>query len=194
MKSVFICLSTLLLATSLPAETATLWLTLNEKLIGPAVSWDGFARASDGGIVTVRGWLFEDTDKLDGASWQAAARCRTPTATRWTAPVSTGWPSATTTKISIQVRIGDHPQGSEIELAAAPKIEANLAAPAPIALVQIVRDGQFIYSAKPDRPTVTLSFTDPDLKPGQSAYYYVRAQLGADDLAWTSPIWVSRKP
>ncbi|MBI5396080.1 MAG: hypothetical protein HZA91_12355 [Verrucomicrobia bacterium] len=98
-----------------------------------------------------------------------------------------------TTKISIETRIGDRPQGSEIELTAAPKIEARLEAPSPIALVQIVRDGQFIYTSRPEQPAVTLSFTDPGLKPGQSAYYYVRAQVGSNDLAWTSPIWVSRK-
>ncbi|MBM3891276.1 MAG: hypothetical protein FJ388_19360, partial [Verrucomicrobia bacterium] len=71
MKSIVSFLSTLLLATSLHAETATLWLTLSEAKIGPGVSWDGSARVSGGGSVAVREWLFEDTDKLDGASWQA---------------------------------------------------------------------------------------------------------------------------
>ena len=33
---------------------------------------------------------------------------------------------------------------------------------------------------------------DWDLKPGQSAYYYVRALIGEDDVAWSSPIWVTR--
>lgn len=99
-----------------------------------------------------------------------------------------------TTKVSIQARIGGKPQGEEIEVTAAPKIEARLAAAEPLALVQVVRDGQFVYTSKPNATEATFTFTDPALKPGQSAYYYVRAQVGANDLAWTSPIWVSRKP
>jgi hypothetical protein len=99
-----------------------------------------------------------------------------------------------TTKVSIQARISDSPQGNEIEVTAAPKIEAKLAAAEPLALVQVVRDGQFVYTSKPNATEATFTFTDPALKPGQSAYYYVRAQVGANDLAWTSPIWVSRKP
>jgi hypothetical protein len=99
-----------------------------------------------------------------------------------------------TTKVSIQARIGDQPQGTEIEVAAAPKIEAKLAAAEPLSLVQVVRDGQFVYASKPNAAETAFTFTDPDLKPGQSAYYYVRAQVGSNDLAWTSPIWVRRKP
>ncbi|MBI5687774.1 MAG: hypothetical protein HZC54_22105 [Verrucomicrobia bacterium] len=99
-----------------------------------------------------------------------------------------------TTKVSIQTRIGGKPQGEEIEVTAAPKIEAKLAAAEPLALVQVVRDGQFVYTSKPNATEATFTFTDPALKPGQSAYYYVRAQVGTNDLAWTSPIWVSRKP
>lgn len=97
-----------------------------------------------------------------------------------------------TTKVSVQARIGDKPQGEEIEVTGAPKIEARLAAAEPLALVQVVRDGQFVYTSQPNTAETAFTFTDPSLKPGQSAYYYVRAQLGTNDLAWTSPIWVRR--
>jgi len=97
-----------------------------------------------------------------------------------------------TTKVSIQARIGGHPQGEEIEVAGAPTIEAKLAAAAPLTLVQVVRDGQFVHTSRPNATEAAFSFADPALKPGQSAYYYVRAQMGADDLAWSSPIWVRR--
>ena len=56
-----------------------------------------------------------------------------------------------------------------------------------------MRDGQFVHTSKPNATEATFTFTDPSLKPGQSAYYYVRAQVGTNDLAWTSPIWVTRK-
>lgn len=59
--------------------------------------------------------------------------------------------------------------------------------------MQVVRDGQFVYTSKPNATETAFTFSDPALKPGQSAYYYIRAQVGANDLAWTSPIWVKRE-
>ena len=46
----------------------------------------------------------------------------------------------------------------------------------------------------PNKPDESFQFKDLDLSPGQSAYYYVRAQIGKNDYAWSSPIWVTRKP
>lgn len=99
-----------------------------------------------------------------------------------------------TTKISLQASIEGQPQGEEVGLTDAPTLEVKLTAPEPISLVQIVRDGQFVYTAKPETTESTFKFTDPSLQPGQSAYYYVRAEVGSADLAWSSPLWVSRKP
>lgn len=99
-----------------------------------------------------------------------------------------------TTKVSLQVSIDGKPQGEEMELGGAPTLEVKLASPQPIALVQVVRDGEFVYTAKPHANETKFQFADSSLQPGQSAYYYVRAEVGSTDLAWSSPVWVKRKP
>ena len=56
-----------------------------------------------------------------------------------------------------------------------------------------LRDGKFLYTSQPKTTAASLSFEDRDLQAGQSAYYYVRAQIGDEDFAWSSPIWVTRE-
>lgn len=99
-----------------------------------------------------------------------------------------------TVAVSMQVRIGDHLLGEEITVSDTPTIEAAIHAPAEIVRLDIVRDARFIYTSEPKTTEVRLKFTDFDLKPGQSAYYYVRALIGSEDVAWSSPIWVTREP
>ncbi len=97
-----------------------------------------------------------------------------------------------TIAVVVQMRVGDRVLGEEFALAAAPRIEANLIAPADIVRVDVVRDGRFVYTVEPKKSQVSFSFEDADLKPGQSAYYYVRAQIGEKDFAWSSPVWITR--
>lgn len=99
-----------------------------------------------------------------------------------------------TTKVSLQVSVAGQAQGQEIELDGTPTLEAKLAAAAPLTLVQVVRDGRFVHTAKPNAPETSFTFIDSSLQPGQSAYYYIRAELGDGDLAWSSPLWVRRRP
>jgi hypothetical protein len=99
-----------------------------------------------------------------------------------------------TVAVAIQARIGEHLIGEEITVNAPPKIEAMIAAPAEIMRMDVVRDGRFVYTSEPKIAQSSFTFEDTDLKPSQSAYYYVRAQIGASDFAWSSPIWVTRNP
>ena len=57
----------------------------------------------------------------------------------------------------------------------------------------MVRDAEFIYTGEPKTAEASFRYTDLELKPGQSAYYYVRALIGKNDVAWSSPIWVTRE-
>lgn len=93
---------------------------------------------------------------------------------------------------AMQVQIAGHPLGEEFTVPGSPKIEAQIAAPAPIGRLEVVRDGRFVYSQQPNAKQAALVFEDRDLQPGQAAYYYVRAQIGTDDFAWSSPLWVAR--
>jgi hypothetical protein len=92
----------------------------------------------------------------------------------------------------VQARVGNHLLGEEITVTAPPKIEASIIAPAAITRADVVRDGKFVYTSEPKMAQTSFAFEDLDLKPGQSAYYYVRAQIGADDFAWSSPMWITR--
>ena len=99
-----------------------------------------------------------------------------------------------TIAVVMQVSIGDHALGQEITVSEAPTITAAVHAPADIVRLEVVRNNQFVYTKEPNKPEESFQFKDLDLAPGQSAYYYVRAQIGKDDYAWSSPIWVTRKP
>ena len=98
-----------------------------------------------------------------------------------------------TTAVAMQVRVGEHPLGQEITVDELPVIDTYLAACEPITTVEVVRDNQFVFTTRPNKKEVRFRFQDTDLKPGQSAYYYVRAKMGEEDIAWTSPLWIERK-
>ncbi|MCC6353084.1 MAG: hypothetical protein IT577_04315 [Verrucomicrobiae bacterium] len=98
-----------------------------------------------------------------------------------------------TVAVSIRATVAGRPIGEEIELDAAPRLEAMIDAPAAIRRVEVVRDGAFVYAVEPGERSAHIQYTDIDLKPDASGYYYVRAQIGESDLAWTSPIWVRRR-
>lgn len=97
-----------------------------------------------------------------------------------------------TTCAAMEVSVEGHPMGEEITIKGAPTIEAQIFAPAEITALAIVRDNRFVYTTEPKAKQTSLKFQDVDLKPGQSAYYYVRAMIGSNDVAWSSPIWVTR--
>jgi len=97
-----------------------------------------------------------------------------------------------TVAVAMQVSVAGHPLGREITLDESPTIEARVTAPAPIAQLEVVRDNRFVYAKRPGTQEAVFTFQDLDLRPGQTAYYYVRAQIGENDYAWSSPIWVTR--
>jgi hypothetical protein len=94
---------------------------------------------------------------------------------------------------AVRVSIDGNPVGKEITVEGSPTIEAAITAPAEVTAAAVVRDNRFVYTIEPKTKEATFRFRDPDLKPGQSAYYYVRALIGEDDVGWSSPIWVTRE-
>ena len=57
--------------------------------------------------------------------------------------------------------------------------------------IQVIRSGQVLDTLRPRSRRVDVQYTDPSPLPGRS-YYYVRLQQADGNLAWASPIWVSR--
>ena len=63
--------------------------------------------------------------------------------------------------------------------------------------VDVVKDGKYIYTTRPNSRTATLRYQDADIHPGKS-YYYVRvferdtdAPEGDPEIAWGSPFYVT---
>lgn len=98
-----------------------------------------------------------------------------------------------TVAVSLRATVAGRPIGEEIEVDGAPTLEAQIDAPAMVRRVEVVRDSAFVYSAEPGKNSAQIQFTDVDLKPGAVAHYYVRALIGENDLAWSSPVWVKRR-
>lgn len=97
-----------------------------------------------------------------------------------------------TTAAAVQVNIDGQPMGTEITSDKSPTLEIAIFAPAPITAVAVVRDNRFVYTTAPKANQATFTFHDVDWQPGQSSYYYVRALIGDEDVAWSSPLWVKQ--
>lgn len=98
-----------------------------------------------------------------------------------------------TTAVAMQVSVGDNPLGRELAVEGAPVLRSLIAAAEPIAAVEVVRDNRFVFTTRPERKTFRFEYQDLDLAPGKSAYYYIRARIGKEDFAWSSPLWITRK-
>jgi len=98
-----------------------------------------------------------------------------------------------TEKFILDFRSGESPLGSEVTTAGQPEFFVSVQAPRPLKLVEVVRDGQIVYSTRPAAVRCEFRFTDTDLPVGAKSHFYVRAAQDDDQWAWSSAIWVQRK-
>ena len=89
-------------------------------------------------------------------------------------------------------RGGEWMMGDAFETASAPILHVKVLGTSTIAGIDIIKDGRFIYKTEPNAPTAEFDFTDAASAPGQS-WYYVRVMQADRQMAWASPIWVTRK-
>ncbi len=80
--------------------------------------------------------------------------------------------------------------GDSFAAPAAPVLHVNVLGTAPIQIIEIVKNGKFIYQTQPNAETAEFDFSDTATSPGQS-WYYVRVIQEDRNLAWSSPIWVN---
>ena len=100
----------------------------------------------------------------------------------------------TAARIFLDVRVNGHLMGEEIEVKKGEPITVTAKAIGAndIDRIELCRSNQFIYN-KPGQGR-DAAFTFTDLKPlDGTSYYYVRVQQKDKELAWTSPVWVTRK-
>ncbi len=98
-----------------------------------------------------------------------------------------------TDTLVLDFRLQDHLLGERVRVDGTPTFTVQVQGTAPVKQVQIVRNNRFVYTTRPGRAECEFRFTDSELQPGQSAYYYVRVQQEDNQWAWSSAIWVERR-
>jgi len=97
--------------------------------------------------------------------------------------------ATTNVRVLLRFSINGHPMGSEISADNDLRVTVDAASPSPIARIDIVRNGDDAQSVAPHQREVVWEVTEPA---PESACYYARLTLEDGNLAWSSPIWVSR--
>jgi hypothetical protein len=104
---------------------------------------------------------------------------------------------STTYGLVLDVRSGEHWMGEEWSCKDAPEIEVFAEGPVPIRSVEIIGRSRILHSeGSQNEPLGKLShrfsWQDPDWAEQEGEqWYYVRVILQNDEIAWSSPIWVT---
>jgi hypothetical protein len=103
---------------------------------------------------------------------------------------------STTYGLVLDTRMGDHFMGEEFSLDQPTPISIYARGTAPIRQVDIFSDHKLIHSEggvkNPiNKNEVRLTWTPPLPGSGKTSYYYVRVIQGDDEIAWSSPFWVT---
>jgi hypothetical protein len=108
---------------------------------------------------------------------------------------------AASDEIFVDVRAAGRMPGEEFSASVdkPPTIEATIEAPDEILRVDIIRNGKYVYTARPRSRSAKITFRDNEAVAGKS-YYYVRVfqrdpenPAGDPEIAWTSPFYVTYK-
>ena len=81
--------------------------------------------------------------------------------------------------------------GEEVVVPGVPEFQVNVEGTAPIARIDIIKNGKFVYTSTPNTRTARFTYRDQNFG-GDESYYYVRVIQTDKNMAWASPIWVRR--
>jgi hypothetical protein len=96
-----------------------------------------------------------------------------------------------TDNIVLEFRMGEHFMGDEFSTDEVPPILVKAVGTGPVAAVDIIRNNRSIYRNGGGGLQVDVSYRDTAPEPGTS-FYYVRFEQLDGNVAWSSPIWVTR--
>ena len=82
-------------------------------------------------------------------------------------------------------------QGDILKSPANFKLSIKVIGTAPIRQIDVIKNNKFIHTQQPLEKEVSLTFVDQQVQPGTS-YYYIRVIQVDDQMAWSSPIWLTR--
>jgi hypothetical protein len=99
-----------------------------------------------------------------------------------------------TDNIIAVMKCGEHFMGDEFTLGARPVLNVRLTGTGPFAKVHVIKDSNYVHTLEPNKAEVEFQWTDMDVQPGKTAYYYVRGEQANGELVWISPMWIAYKP
>ncbi len=86
----------------------------------------------------------------------------------------------------------EHLQGDIVTVGAGFRLVVKAVGTLPIRQIDIIKNNTFIHNRQPMQREVSFTFTDTEpVKP--ESYYYVRVIQVDDQIAWSSPIWVTKQ-
>ena len=94
-------------------------------------------------------------------------------------------------RIILRFTVNGAPMGAEILPAPAYALNAEVLAPAPVAKVQFLRDGEVLHEASPGAEACRIAFTDTAVGP---RCYHCRVTQRDGHLAVSSPVWLVPAP
>ena len=97
-----------------------------------------------------------------------------------------------TDNIILELRSGEHFMGDEFAQAEPPALKVLAIGTGPIQELALIKDLRFVYTDNPGRTQVELDWQDRDFGPG-THLYYVRVHQSDGQIAWSSPLWISKK-
>ncbi len=112
----------------------------------------------------------------------------------WDALVNRRTYATTGTRIFLDFQIDGHPMGDEFESTTDPAITVVVGGTDKLEKVELVKhDGSgyaVIYVDEPGGEISSFEYVDADFE--ETSFYYVRAIQVDGEMAWASPIWVTR--
>jgi hypothetical protein len=86
----------------------------------------------------------------------------------------------------------EHIMGDVFTAAASPRFAVKVTGTGTIKQVDVIKNGKFIYTARPGEKQARFELTDREFSPGES-WYYTRVLQEDGQMAWSSPMWVKKQ-
>jgi hypothetical protein len=95
-------------------------------------------------------------------------------------------------RVRMLFEINDRIMGEEIEADGPPSVRVDVSSESPIKWIEIVRNNETAHSFGGEGHRSFFTWEDKEAAAGTSCYY-LRVTCRDDNMAWSSPIWVTRK-
>lgn len=95
-------------------------------------------------------------------------------------------------RILLEFSINGNIMGAELKTSTVPQIFVKVAGTQPIKSIDLIRNNKTIYTYSGSGTKENFHYSDQTIEKGDN-YYYVRVIQKDDEMAWSSPIWVTFK-